>query len=89
MEEITRQVVLQHGLKDDEYEKILEILGREPNYTELGIFSVMWSEHCSYKSSKKWLKTLPTEAPWVICGPGENAGVVDICLLYTSPSPRD
>ena len=78
MEEITRQVVLEHGLKDDEYEKILEILGREPNYTELGIFSVMWSEHCSYKSSKKWLKTLPTEAPWVICGPGENAGVVDI-----------
>jgi len=53
MEEITRQVVLQHGLKDDEYEKILEILGREPNYTELGIFSVMWSEHCSYKSSQE------------------------------------
>ncbi len=78
MEEITPQVVLDHGLKDYEYEKILEILGREPNYTELGIFSVMWSEHCSYKSSKKWLKTLPTEAPWVICGPGENAGVVDI-----------
>ncbi len=78
MEEITPQVVLDHGLKDNEYEKILEILGREPNYTELGIFSVMWSEHCSYKSSKKWLKTLPTEAPWVICGPGENAGVVDV-----------
>src|SRR6202012_2204719 len=55
-----------------------EIMGREPNLTELGIFSVMWSEHCSYKSSKKWLKTLPTTAPWVICGPGENAGVIDI-----------
>ncbi|MTJ80130.1 MAG: phosphoribosylformylglycinamidine synthase subunit PurL [Telmatospirillum sp.] len=53
-------------------------MGREPNITELGIFSVMWSEHCSYKSSKKWLKTLPTTAPWVICGPGENAGVIDI-----------
>ncbi|MEQ9558569.1 MAG: phosphoribosylformylglycinamidine synthase subunit PurL, partial [Rhodospirillales bacterium] len=61
-----------------EYEKVLEILGRAPNLTELGIFSVMWSEHCSYKSSKKWLKTLPTEGKRVICGPGENAGVVDI-----------
>jgi len=76
--EITPDVIKSHGLSEDEYEKILEIMGREPNMTELGIFSVMWSEHCSYKSSKKWLKTLPTEAPWVICGPGENAGVVDI-----------
>ena len=68
-----------HGLTEGEYAKILEILGgREPNLVELGIFSVMWSEHCSYKSSKKWLKTLPTAAPWVICGPGENAGVIDI-----------
>ncbi|KAF0110379.1 MAG: phosphoribosylformylglycinamidine synthase, partial [Rhodospirillaceae bacterium] len=67
-----------HGLKPEEYERILEILGRAPNLTELGIFSVMWSEHCSYKSSKKWLKTLPTTAPWVLCGPGENAGVIDI-----------
>jgi phosphoribosylformylglycinamidine synthase len=71
--------VKSHGLSDEEYARILEILGgREPNLVELGIFSVMWSEHCSYKSSKKWLKTLPTKAPWVICGPGENAGVIDI-----------
>jgi len=75
---ITPEIVAEHGLSKDEYQKILEILGREPNLTELGVFSVMWSEHCSYKSSKKWLKTLPTKAPWVICGPGENAGVIDI-----------
>ena len=75
---ITPEIVAAHGLSGDEYERVLEILGREPNLTELGIFSVMWSEHCSYKSSKKWLRTLPTEAPWVICGPGENAGVIDI-----------
>ena len=66
------------GLSDEEYDRVVAILGREPSLTELGIFSVMWSEHCSYKSSKKWLKTLPTMAPWVICGPGENAGVIDI-----------
>jgi phosphoribosylformylglycinamidine synthase II len=66
------------GLSADEYDTILEIMGREPNFTELSIFSVMWSEHCSYKSSKVWLKTLPTEGPQVIQGPGENAGVVDI-----------
>ena len=78
MSEITPDVVAAHGLSKDEYAKILDILGRAPNLTELGIFSVMWSEHCSYKSSKKWLKTLPTKAPWVICGPGENAGVIDI-----------
>jgi phosphoribosylformylglycinamidine synthase subunit PurL len=75
---ITPDVIAEHGLSGAEYGKILEILGRAPNITELGIFSVMWSEHCSYKSSKRWLKTLPTEAPWVICGPGENAGIVDI-----------
>jgi len=76
---ITPDDIKTHGLSDDEYKKILEVLGgREPNLVELGIFSVMWSEHCSYKSSKKWLKTLPTTAPWVICGPGENAGVIDI-----------
>ena len=67
-----------HGLTDEEYRCVLGILGRVPNRTELGIFSVMWSEHCSYKSSKKWLKRLPTEALCVICGPGENAGVIDI-----------
>lgn len=78
MSEITPDVIKSHGLTDDEYKLVLDIMGREPNLTELGIFSVMWSEHCSYKSSKKWLKTLPTKAPWVIQGPGENAGVIDI-----------
>ena len=78
MSAMTPDVVAEHGLSAAEYDKILDILGREPNLTELGVFSVMWSEHCSYKSSKKWLKKLPTEAPWVICGPGENAGVIDI-----------
>lgn len=68
----------EHGLNDSEYTEILAILGREPNLLELGIFSVMWSEHCSYKSSKRWLKTLPTTGKVVIQGPGENAGVVDI-----------
>src|SRR3954453_17746490 len=75
---ITAEVVAAHGLTDDEYQRILQILGRAPNYTELGIFSVIWSEHCSYKSSRVHLKKLPTQAPWVICGPGENAGVIDI-----------
>jgi len=75
---ITPQIVAEHGLSDDEYARILKALGREPNLVELGIFSVMWSEHCSYKSSRVHLKKLPTEAPWVICGPGENAGVIDI-----------
>ena len=75
---ITPEIVESHGLSEAEYAKVLDIMGREPNLTELGIFSVMWSEHCSYKSSKKWLKTLPTTAPWVICGPGENAGIIDI-----------
>ena len=75
---ITPETVAGHGLTPDEYQTLLDIMGREPNMTELGIFSVMWSEHCSYKSSRKWLKTLPTEGPQVIQGPGENAGVVDI-----------
>ena len=75
---ITDQLIAAHGLKPDEYQRILDLLGREPSYTELGIFSAMWNEHCSYKSSKKWLRTLPTTGPQVICGPGENAGVVDI-----------
>jgi phosphoribosylformylglycinamidine synthase II len=78
MSDITPEIVAEHGLSEEEYQSVLEIMGREPNLTELGVFSAMWSEHCSYKSSKKWLKTLPTEAPWVICGPGENAGVIDI-----------
>ncbi|MAY86796.1 MAG: phosphoribosylformylglycinamidine synthase II [Pseudooceanicola sp.] len=75
---ITPDLIAAHGLKPDEYERILEIIGRAPTFTELGIFSAMWNEHCSYKSSKKWLRTLPTDGPQVICGPGENAGVVDI-----------
>src|SRR5690349_19049910 len=75
---ITPEMVAEHGLAPDEYDRILNALGREPNLVELGIFSVMWSEHCSYKSSRVHLKKLPTEAPWVICGPGENAGIIDI-----------
>lgn len=75
---ITEDLIAAHGLKPDEYQRILDIIGREPSFTELGIFSAMWNEHCSYKSSKKWLRTLPTSGPQVICGPGENAGVVDI-----------
>ncbi len=75
---ITPEIVESHGLSPEEYERVLHALGREPNLVELGIFSVMWSEHCSYKSSRLHLKKLPTEAPWVICGPGENAGVIDI-----------
>ena len=75
---ITPELVAEHGLSPDEYELLLTALGREPKLTELGIFSVMWSEHCSYKSSKVWLKKLPTEGPQVIQGPGENAGVVNL-----------
>ncbi|HTK58477.1 MAG TPA: phosphoribosylformylglycinamidine synthase subunit PurL [Sphingomicrobium sp.] len=75
---ITPEIVAEHGLSPEEYDRVLHALGREPNLVELGIFSVMWSEHCSYKSSRLHLKKLPTEAPWVICGPGENAGVIDI-----------
>jgi phosphoribosylformylglycinamidine synthase len=76
--EITKELIAEHGINDQEYAKILELIGREPTYTELGIFSAMWNEHCSYKSSKIWLKTLPTKGERVIHGPGENAGVVDI-----------
>ena len=75
---ITEDVIASHGFTPDEYAEVINILGREPNFTEMGIFSAMWNEHCSYKSSKKWLRTLPTEGPQVICGPGENAGVIDI-----------
>ncbi len=75
---ISPELVAEHGLKPDEYQRILELIGREPTLTELGIFSAMWNEHCSYKSSKIWLKTLPTTGPRVIYGPGENAGAVDI-----------
>jgi phosphoribosylformylglycinamidine synthase len=75
---VTPAVVAAHGLKADEYARIRELIGRTPSFTELGIFSAMWNEHCSYKSSKIHLRTLPTKAPWVIQGPGENAGVIDI-----------
>lgn len=75
---VTVELAKEFGLSAEEYRNALDILGRTPTFTELGIISVMWSEHCSYKSSKVWLKTLPTTGPQVICGPGENAGVVDI-----------
>ena len=75
---ITPELVAEHGLKPDEYERLVQLIGRVPSFTELGIFSAMWNEHCSYKSSKIHLRTLPTKAPWVIQGPGENAGVIDI-----------
>jgi len=75
---VSLDLARQFGLNAEEYGRVLEIMGRTPSLTELGIFSVMWSEHCSYKSSRVWLRELPTEAPWVIHGPGENAGVVDI-----------
>ncbi len=75
---ITPELVDEHGLSPSEYDRVLEILGREPTFTELGVFSAMWSEHCGYKNSKRLLSLLPTTAPWVIQGPGENAGVIDI-----------
>ena len=78
MTAITPEIVAEHGLTPDEYDRVREHMGREPSLVELGIFSVMWSEHCSYKSSRRHLKKLPTSAPWVIQGPGENAGVIDI-----------
>ncbi|MBY6152925.1 phosphoribosylformylglycinamidine synthase subunit PurL [Vannielia litorea] len=88
--EITPDLIEAHGLKPDEYERILEIIGRTPSFTELGIFSAMWNEHCSYKSSKIHLRKLPTEGPQVICGPGENAGIVDIgdgqCVVFKMES---
>ena len=72
------ELAAEFGLSAEEYARAVKIMGRTPNLTELGIFSVMWSEHCSYKSSKNWLRKLPTTGPHVICGPGENAGVIDI-----------
>src|SRR3954463_10090351 len=78
MTKTLRQTAAQYGLKSEEYDVILDRLGREPTEVELGVFSVMWSEHCSYKSSKNQLKKFPITGPRVICGPGENAGVIDI-----------
>ncbi|EJF88778.1 phosphoribosylformylglycinamidine synthase subunit PurL [Bartonella tamiae] len=87
---ISPEIIAAHGLKQDEYERILKLVGRTPTFTELGIFSAMWNEHCSYKSSKKWLKTLPTTGKCVIQGPGENAGIVDIgdgdCVVFKMES---
>src|SRR6267143_726099 len=80
---VDSHVLERHGLKPDEFDRIVKFLGREPNLTELGIFSVMWSEHCSYKSSRVHLKTLPTRGPQVLQGPGENAGAVDIRDIFT------
>ena len=76
--EITPEIVKEHGLTVEEFRRILDLIGRTPNMTELGIFSVMWSEHCSYKSSRPYLRKLPVESPRVLQGPGENAGVIDI-----------
>ena len=88
--QLTPDLIAAHGLKPEEYDKILELIGREPSFTELGIFSAMWNEHCSYKSSKKWLKTLPVTGKRVIQGPGENAGIVDIgdgqCVVFKMES---
>ena len=75
---ITPELLQQHNLSPDEYDRIKQLLGREPGFTELGIFSVMWSEHCSYKSTRLHLKNLPVEAECLVQGPGENAGIVDI-----------
>ena len=75
---IDREVIASHGLTEEEYARVVSILGRSPNLLELGIFSVMWSEHCSYKSSRLHLRTLPTKGPHVLQGPGENAGAIDI-----------
>ena len=75
---LTPDLVAQHGLTPEEFVRVRAILGRDPTFTELGIFSVMWSEHCSYKSSKVYLKELPTGGPRILQGPGENAGVVDV-----------
>ncbi len=90
MSKITPEIIAAHGFKGDEYSRLLGILGREPSITELGIFSVMWSEHCSYKSSRFWLKQLPTTGDCVIQGPGENAGVVDLgdgdCAVFKMES---
>jgi len=87
---ITTEIIRKHGLNQAEYQLIRELIDREPTWTELGIFSAMWNEHCSYKSSKLWLKTLPVDGPQVICGPGENAGIVDIgdgqCVVFKMES---
>jgi phosphoribosylformylglycinamidine synthase len=88
--QITQELIKEHGLTEEEYRRILEILGREPSFTELGIFAVMWSEHCSYKSSRLHFRHFPTQAPWVVQGPGENAGVIEVgqglCAVFKMES---
>ena len=83
---VTPEIAAEHGITPEEYARIQKILGRDPNITELGIFSVMWSEHCSYKSSKVHLKRLPTRGKLVVQGPGENAGVVESAMAWSLPS---
>ena len=79
MQPLTPEIIRKHGITPEEYDRVTQILGREPNLTELGIFSVMWSEHCSYKNSRPELKKFPHEAPFILVGAGEeNAGIVDI-----------
>ena len=78
------EILKKHKLSNEEYQEIKNILQREPNLLEIGVFSAMWSEHCSYKSSKKYLSGFPTKAPWVVQGPGENAGVIDITGGYSA-----
>src|SRR5437879_4823668 len=89
---LTPALIAAHGLKPEEYERLKALIGRTPTFTELGIFSAMWNEHCSYKSSKIHLRNLPTKAPWVIQGPGENAGVIDIgdglAVVFKMESPN-
>ena len=75
---ITPALVAEHGITELEYERLVNMLGRTPTFTELGVVSALWSEHCSYKHSRPLLKTLPTTAPWVLQGPGENAGVISV-----------
>lgn len=75
---ITPAMVAEHGITEFEYERLIVMLGRTPTFTELGVVSALWSEHCSYKHSRPMLKTLPTKAPWVLQGPGENAGVISV-----------
>jgi phosphoribosylformylglycinamidine (FGAM) synthase-like enzyme len=84
MKPVTPELIREHGLTDEEYGRVKKLLGRDANFVELGVFSVMWSEHCSYKSTRAHLKKLPTKAPWVIQGPGENAGVIEATAMPAS-----
>ena len=89
---VTQELAVAHGLTPDEYDRIIARLGREPTFTELGLFSALWSEHCAYKHSRVFLRRLPTKGPHVLQGPGENAGIVDLgdglALTFKTPSPQ-